>query len=302
MIPHQEETYSIFISYSHKDSDFALELYSKLSKHGFRKIFLDKIKVRPGDRFKEKILRALDGCTHFILVMTPDSMESIWVKREYRRALTRAYENGKRNIIPILLRDCQIPEKIKEEIQYVDFRSVDRREDAFNELLRGLTEQIRRLTVDLSLLKKAFCDHCYSGVCEELVWKIRDNKLMLSIDSKINEFYTRVLKGRKRFENWYKLIKDDGLICGVKIQDNFYNTHLAILQSLGCRRRSILRFIAVAHHSDRVLLSEEKIFMPNDSNGESSPSVVMNYAQTNLNLRIYDSNNAKNQLPAFSSS
>lgn len=111
-LSHRIETMEhIFISYSHKDKDYARKLADALEQQGFPVWIDDRIDY--GSKWPRAIQENLDKCGAFIVVMTPRSYESDWVQNE----LSRAQEKGK-PIFPLLLEgDNWLP---VQSVQYVD--------------------------------------------------------------------------------------------------------------------------------------------------------------------------------------
>jgi formylglycine-generating enzyme required for sulfatase activity len=86
----------IFVSYSHDDSDYVKRLVDKLESEGFE-VWYDG-RTRYGDEWWDEIVKAINGCSAFIIVMTPASGQSRWVKREVMLA-----DNLNIPIFPLLL-------------------------------------------------------------------------------------------------------------------------------------------------------------------------------------------------------
>lgn len=86
----------IFISYSHHDKTYAHKLQRHLQDQGFDAWVDDRIDY--GVRWPREIERRLKECQAFILVMSPNSLESDWVQEElnYARQL-------KKPVFPLLL-------------------------------------------------------------------------------------------------------------------------------------------------------------------------------------------------------
>jgi transcription initiation factor IIF auxiliary subunit len=103
----------IFISYSSKDRDFALQLADSLEK--FFDIWIDREELEGGLAWEKAIETALADCEVFIVVVTPKSNDSEWVARETIRA-----EQLKKPRIPILLAG-QLPLRLL-NLQFVDFQ------------------------------------------------------------------------------------------------------------------------------------------------------------------------------------
>ena len=104
----------IFISYSHKDTDYAHKLADVLQREGFD-VWIDA-RLDYGSQWPMEIQRQLDDCSAFILIMTPRAYQSEWVQSELSRA--------KRKIKPIfpLLLEGDEPWLSVESTQYYDVR------------------------------------------------------------------------------------------------------------------------------------------------------------------------------------
>ena len=75
----------VFISYSRKDADYAQKLAAKLRQELFD-VWIDQSKIRNGDEWWEEIEKAITDCVIFLIIMSPDSKASKWVKREMHLA------------------------------------------------------------------------------------------------------------------------------------------------------------------------------------------------------------------------
>jgi len=86
----------IFISYSRKDEDYALELAQMLQNAGFD-IWFD-MEMVTGEEWVQLITKKIDECKVFIVIMTPNSASSKWVNREVLYAMQK-----NKAIFPLLL-------------------------------------------------------------------------------------------------------------------------------------------------------------------------------------------------------
>ena len=104
----------IFISYSHKDMDYAYKLADTLQAKGFD-VWIDA-RLDYGSQWPHEIQKQLDACGAFILVMTSRSFTSEWVQSELQRA--------KRKLKPIfpLLLEGEEPWLSVESTQFYDVR------------------------------------------------------------------------------------------------------------------------------------------------------------------------------------
>lgn len=112
----------VFISHSSKDDWFVQRLVSDLEKAGIEVWVDDRITV--GDEFIEEINQGLFDSDYVAVVLSPNSIESRWVKREYSAGLKREDREGKKIVLPLLIRniaDCDIPPLLSTK-HYADFR------------------------------------------------------------------------------------------------------------------------------------------------------------------------------------
>ena len=108
----------IFISYSRKDIGFVRRLAGDLEKAGYD-VWWDLTDLRGGDDWVRVIPDAIASSNDFIVVLTPKSVVSDWVKKEYTQALSL-----RKKVIPIMLERTGVPFALN-TINYVDFTSDD---------------------------------------------------------------------------------------------------------------------------------------------------------------------------------
>ncbi len=132
-----------FISYSRRDSEFALELANELRAAGFA-IWFDQLDIQPGSRWDDEIEKALTQCSIFMVILTPSSTASNNVKDEISYAI-----DSDKLIMPVLLKNAVVPLRLR-RFQYVDFtgKSCEEGIEAAKQLLNELLiEGSSRVTV-----------------------------------------------------------------------------------------------------------------------------------------------------------
>ena len=102
-----------FISYSRANSDFAVQLASDLKAAGLD-VWLDQLDIPTGARWDDEIERALEKSSIFLIILSPESIESQNVKDEVGLAI----DSGK-HILPVLTKSCKIPLRLR-RFQFVD--------------------------------------------------------------------------------------------------------------------------------------------------------------------------------------
>jgi serine/threonine protein kinase len=114
----------VFVSHSTKDREFVeREIISQLEQNGI-KTWYSKVDIQTAAEWERSILHGLESCPWFLLVMSPKSVSSEWVKDE----LTWAIDKRPNRIVPVLIEDCELRDfHIRlARIQYVDFRTPSR--------------------------------------------------------------------------------------------------------------------------------------------------------------------------------
>lgn len=129
---------SVFISYSSKDCNFVNKLSINLIQKKIN-IWLDKWEMQPGDSLINKIQTGFSESSFLLVVLlvvlSKNSVESEWCKKEINSILMREVEEKHGIIIPIHISDCIVPLFLKEKV-YADFRSSF--DEGFSSLLRPL--------------------------------------------------------------------------------------------------------------------------------------------------------------------
>ena len=117
----------VFISYSRKDIDFVRKLAGDLETAGYD-VWWDITDLQGGDDWVNTIPQAISSSQYVIVVLTPASIESEWVRKEYTQALSL-----RKKIIPLMLIPCSVPFALN-TINFVNFASGEY-EDNFKKLL-----------------------------------------------------------------------------------------------------------------------------------------------------------------------
>lgn len=92
----------VFISYSRKDETYARAIADQLLARGFD-VWLDD-RIDYGDNWELAIFKAIDGCAAFVVIMSPNSYASMWVRRECQHA-----EKRHKPPFPLLLEGEEFP-------------------------------------------------------------------------------------------------------------------------------------------------------------------------------------------------
>jgi hypothetical protein len=124
-----------FLSHSSKDKGFVRRLAADLVAHGV-KVWIDEQRILVGDSIPEKIAQGLAESDFFLIVVSHNSVESPWVKKELSSALVHEIERRKVAVLPIKLDDARMPDSINDK-HYADFRG------SYDEGLKKLLQSIQ---------------------------------------------------------------------------------------------------------------------------------------------------------------
>jgi hypothetical protein len=97
---------SCFVSYSHKDQEFAEFLCRQLRESGVGVWFAPE-DVLPGEKLHDQIKRAIKTFDRLLIVLSEASLDSEWVKTELRTARRRELDEDRRVLFPIRLVDFE---------------------------------------------------------------------------------------------------------------------------------------------------------------------------------------------------
>ena len=103
----------VFISHSSKDKKFVRTLKDCLIENSID-VWLDEDQLDLGDRLINKLETALNDSSHLVIILSPASVESDWVKYELTKALNNQRTGLMQKIIPIKYKECNIPDELKE--------------------------------------------------------------------------------------------------------------------------------------------------------------------------------------------
>lgn len=93
----------VFLSHSSADAKFATNLAETLSFHGIP-VWFSRTNIVGSQQWHDEIGAALKRCDWFVVVLSPHSVDSVWVKRELVFALQQKHFETK--IVPIVLEPC----------------------------------------------------------------------------------------------------------------------------------------------------------------------------------------------------
>lgn len=123
----------LFLSHSSLDRQFTDEVAAVLRAHGVT-VWYSKSNIMGAQQWQNEIGAALRRCDWFAVILSPQSVAAMWVKRELAYALEKSrFEN---RIVPILYQPCDYEDLswTLSAFQTVDFTLTHR--DGYLNLLR----------------------------------------------------------------------------------------------------------------------------------------------------------------------
>jgi hypothetical protein len=96
--------YSCFISYSHKNEDFASRLHQRMQAEHLR-VWYAPEEMKGGQKLHEQIDQAIRIHDKLVLVLSEQSIQSEWVMTEIRKARKAELRDNRRRLFPIRLVD-----------------------------------------------------------------------------------------------------------------------------------------------------------------------------------------------------
>jgi hypothetical protein len=140
-----------FISHTSSDDAFVEKIAKRLEAAGVG-VWVDSGRIVPGDDILQKIEDGLSSATHVIVVLSPSSLISDWVREETHSAQLAAIA-GTARLIPIIygaISPLSIPFLLRSRL-YVDFRQLDKFDQSITQLLSAFAEQAKSDQVSGSL-------------------------------------------------------------------------------------------------------------------------------------------------------
>ena len=111
----------VFVSHSNLYKDFTQHLTVEMARHGMP-FWYSQSNILGAQQWHDEIGDALKRCDWFLVILSPNSVQSMWVKRELIFALQQnRFEN---KIIPLLYQACDYENLswVLPSFQIVDFQ------------------------------------------------------------------------------------------------------------------------------------------------------------------------------------
>lgn len=113
--------YQVFLSYASADKEIAQKIVAELRQEGIR-VWFDTYELQPADSIAEAIVRAISASDYLVVLLSPHSVNSVWVQKELGATLSRDLTARDITLLPVLIADCEIPPPLA-YYQYLDLRT-----------------------------------------------------------------------------------------------------------------------------------------------------------------------------------
>ena len=129
----------IFTSYSRRDTEIVDTIVEKMSQAGIS-VWIDRSEIKAGNTWRVQIVKAIDTCQAFVLMLSPNSAASDNVRREIDLS-----HDSERTIFAIMLDPVRpIPAEIRYQLaglQFIDLKKLGF-ENAVDQLIETLKEHL----------------------------------------------------------------------------------------------------------------------------------------------------------------
>jgi TIR domain-containing protein len=111
----------VFLSHSHTDKKVARKIYQYLTRRGIL-VWFDEAELRFGDSLIDKLTNAIDSVDILLALISRNSVQSEWVKKEIEIAMNQEIASRLVKVIPMLCDPVQLPTFLVGKL-YADLRT-----------------------------------------------------------------------------------------------------------------------------------------------------------------------------------
>jgi len=173
----------VFVSYSHKDSEWGEALHKHLrASLGEGTAWIDQVEIEAGERWEEEIRFGLEETRVALLLLSIDFLTSDFIKRKELPYLLEADEKGEITLLPIFVRACDVPSELNRyqginspETWIVDLSSSDQ-----DKTWVKTAREVRKILSELVLVTVA---HEELETAEGLLGRLEERGLELDVEA-----------------------------------------------------------------------------------------------------------------------
>jgi hypothetical protein len=150
-MPTADHKLSVFLCHSKEDKPIIRNLYSQMTSEGWIDVWLDEIKLLPGQEWDIEIEKAVEQADVVIVCLSNKSVDKEgYIQKELRFVLNIADEKpeGTIFVVPLRLDDCAVPRRIR-AWQYVDYFPQNNQAWAYKRLIESLQLRARKIGIPI---------------------------------------------------------------------------------------------------------------------------------------------------------
>ena len=132
--PSSSKPYDVFVSYSSQDRAVASRLAKELTELGYV-VWLDAWEILVGHNIVDEVYKGITGAQFVVVLLSPDSCQSQWVRQEFTTALVSEIEARQVVVLPAKIGNCEIPLPLRNK-RYANF--TESWEEGFRELATAI--------------------------------------------------------------------------------------------------------------------------------------------------------------------
>lgn len=112
--------YQVFLSYASADKEIAQRIVDELCQRGVS-VWFGAYELQVGDSIAKAIEDAISASDYLVVLLSPNSVNSVWVRNELAAALSGDLSARDITLLPVVIADCEIPLLLR-SYQYLDLR------------------------------------------------------------------------------------------------------------------------------------------------------------------------------------
>lgn len=184
----------VLLSHSTKDNAFVRRLADDLNQADLD-VWVDWLELKVGDSIVNEINERFKSTDYLIVVLSPNAVESNWVKAELGAALMTQFANQSLTVLPVLYQEAVIPALLRDRV-YADFTG---------DYSQGLKQLLQTFERDLSLVEpiinQAATEKSAQGRCLQKLAGLREKDVRELLSQRstfddVNELWRDTVGGR----------------------------------------------------------------------------------------------------------